>query len=111
MPANGSLDQVPILVVEDEPDMAREIAALLTSLGYRARIAETGAAGLEAARRDRAALLIVAAFGQTFAMGYVICLFRILAYPSCAPCPDFGLPARAVLARHLPGSADGLCCA
>jgi response regulator RpfG family c-di-GMP phosphodiesterase len=75
--AGGSLDQVPILVVEDEPDMAREIAALLTSLGYRARIAETGAAGLEAARRDRAALLIVAAFGQTFAMCYVICLFRI----------------------------------
>jgi two-component system, OmpR family, response regulator len=51
MPANGSLDQVPILVVEDEPDMAREIAAQ--------RIAETGAAGLETARRDRAALLIV----------------------------------------------------
>jgi hypothetical protein len=31
----------------------------LTGLGYLARIAETGAAGLEAARRDRAALLIV----------------------------------------------------
>jgi two-component system, OmpR family, response regulator len=59
MPANGSLDQVPILVVEDEPDMAREIAAQLTSLGYLGRIAETGAAGLETARRDRAALLIV----------------------------------------------------
>jgi two-component system, OmpR family, response regulator len=59
MPANGSLEQVPILVVEDEPDMAREIAAQLTSLGYLARIAETGAAGLETARRDRAALLIV----------------------------------------------------
>ena len=59
MLANGSLDQVPILVVEDVPDMAREIAAQLTSPGYLARIAETGAAGLEAARRDRAALLIV----------------------------------------------------
>jgi DNA-binding response OmpR family regulator len=59
MPANGSREQVPILVVEDEPDMAREIAAQLTSLGYLARIAETGAAGLETARRDRAALLIV----------------------------------------------------
>ena len=75
MPANGSLDQVLILVVEDEPDMAREIATQLRSLGYLARIAETGAAGLEAARRDRAALLIVAAFGQTFAMGYAIWLF------------------------------------
>jgi CheY-like chemotaxis protein len=41
MLANGLLDQVLILVVEDEPDMAREIAAQLTSLGYRARIAET----------------------------------------------------------------------
>jgi two-component system, OmpR family, response regulator len=59
MPANGSLDQVLILVVEDEPDTAREIATQLRSLGYLARIAETGAAGLEAARRDRAALLIV----------------------------------------------------
>jgi two-component system OmpR family response regulator len=59
MLANGSLDQVLILVVEDEPDMAREIATQLTGLGYLARIAETGAAGLEAARRDRAALLIV----------------------------------------------------
>jgi len=59
MPANGSLDQVPILVAEDEPEMAREIAAQLTSLGYLARISETGAAGLEAARRERAALLIV----------------------------------------------------
>jgi two-component system OmpR family response regulator len=59
MPANGSLDQVPILVVEDEPDMARKIAAQLTSLGYLVRIAESGAAGLAAARRDRAALLIV----------------------------------------------------
>ncbi|MGH6856971.1 MAG: response regulator, partial [Methylocella sp.] len=59
MLANGSRDKVPILVVEDDPDMAREIAAQLTSLGYLARIAETGAAGLEAARRDRAALLIV----------------------------------------------------
>jgi two-component system OmpR family response regulator len=59
MPANGSLDQVLILVVEDEPDMAREIATQLTSLGYLARIAETGAAGIEAARRDRVTLLIV----------------------------------------------------
>ncbi len=57
--ANGPLDRGPILVVEDEPDMAREIAGQLTSLGYLARIAETGAAGLTAARRDRAALLIV----------------------------------------------------
>ena len=45
MLTNGSLEQVPILVVEDEPDMAREIAAQLTSLGYLARIPETGAAG------------------------------------------------------------------
>jgi CheY-like chemotaxis protein len=37
MPANGSLDQVLILVVEDEPDMAREIATQLRSLGYLAR--------------------------------------------------------------------------
>ncbi len=37
------MQEVPILVLEDEPDMAREIAAQLTSLGYLARIAATGA--------------------------------------------------------------------
>ncbi|MDQ6703171.1 MAG: response regulator transcription factor [Pseudomonadota bacterium] len=59
MAADSSREPVPILVVEDEPDMAREIAVQLASLGYVARIEETDAAGLEAARRDHAALLIV----------------------------------------------------
>jgi hypothetical protein len=41
---------------------------------------------------------------------FVICLFRILAFPRRALSAS-GLPARAALARPLPGSADGLCCA
>jgi hypothetical protein len=41
---------------------------------------------------------------------YVICLFRILVFKMRALSTS-GLPARAALARPLPGSADGLCCA
>lgn len=38
------------LLIEDEPRMAREIAAELNSLGYFVSIASSEAAGLEAAR-------------------------------------------------------------
>lgn len=58
-PETGSLQNVPVLIIEDDPDMAWEITNELTRLGYRVRVAETDAEGLAAARGDQAALLIV----------------------------------------------------
>jgi two-component system, OmpR family, response regulator len=58
-PVTGSLQNVPVLLVEDEPDMAAEITGELTKLGYLVCVAGTEAEGLAAARRDQAALLIV----------------------------------------------------
>nr|WP_026595962.1 response regulator transcription factor [Methyloferula stellata] len=48
-----------ILLVEDEPDMAQEVALQLGEQGYDVKIANTEAAGLEAARSDAASLMIV----------------------------------------------------
>lgn len=48
-----------ILLIEDEPDMAREIANELDRLGYGVEIADNTAASLEAARSEPASLLIV----------------------------------------------------
>lgn len=50
---------VSILLVEDEADMASEIAAELTKLGYHVQIEETGPAGLAAARSQAMSLLII----------------------------------------------------
>ncbi|QBR72254.1 DNA-binding response regulator [Beijerinckiaceae bacterium] len=58
-PASASASKIPVLLVEDEPAMAWEIAAELTSLGYLVRIAETAADGLAEARSHAAELLIV----------------------------------------------------
>src|SRR5450631_1730733 len=54
-----ALQNVPILLIEDDPDMAWEITNELTRLGYCVRGAETDVEGLVAARRDHAVLLIV----------------------------------------------------
>lgn len=59
MSAAESFEHARLLLVEDEPGMAREIASELDSLGYSVRIAETETAGLEAARSDSAALMII----------------------------------------------------
>ncbi len=48
-----------ILLVEDEPDMAKEVATQLGEQGYDVKIAANEAAGLEAARSDTASLMIV----------------------------------------------------
>jgi two-component system, OmpR family, response regulator len=48
-----------ILLIEDEPDMAREIAITLEGLGYDVRTADTEAAGSEAARSQAPSLMIV----------------------------------------------------
>jgi two-component system OmpR family response regulator len=48
-----------VLLVEDDPDMAAEVANALTNLGYHVRVAENEVEGLAAARRDPTALLIV----------------------------------------------------
>jgi two-component system OmpR family response regulator len=47
-----------ILLVEDEPDMAREIAIELNRLGYDVRIVDTVVASLEAARSETPSLMI-----------------------------------------------------
>lgn len=58
-PVTSTLQNVPVLLIEDEPDIAEEIAKELTNLGYVVRVAETEAEGLAAARSDPAGLLIV----------------------------------------------------
>ena len=58
-PVAGAVQNVPVLLVEDDPEMARVITDELTNLGYVVRVAETEAEGLAAARSDPAGLLIV----------------------------------------------------
>jgi two-component system, OmpR family, response regulator len=58
-PVAGTFQNVRVLLVEDEPDMAGEISIALTNHGYHVRVAETEVEGLAAARSDPAALLIV----------------------------------------------------
>lgn len=47
-----------ILIIEDEPEMRRNISALLRYHQYHALVAENGRAGLEAARRDKPDLIV-----------------------------------------------------
>jgi DNA-binding NarL/FixJ family response regulator len=47
-----------ILVIEDEPEMRRNITTLLRYYGYEPVAAENGRAGLEAARRERPDLIL-----------------------------------------------------
>jgi len=58
-PAASPFQNVPVLLVEDEPDMATDVTATLAKLGYLVRVAGTEAEALMAARRSPAALLIV----------------------------------------------------
>jgi DNA-binding NtrC family response regulator len=58
-PGADALQNVPVLLVEDDPDTAWDITNELTRRGYLVRVAETEVEGLVAARRDHAALLIV----------------------------------------------------
>jgi two-component system OmpR family response regulator len=58
-PLAGAFQNVPLLLVEDDPDMAAEVTKELTNLGYHVRVTETKAEGLAAARSHPAALLIV----------------------------------------------------
>ena len=51
--------RVLILLVEDEPDMANEVALELSEYGYDVKIADSEAAGLEAGRSEAASLMIV----------------------------------------------------
>ena len=55
----GVGEQKPLLLVEDEPAMAREIENELESLGYSVKVATTEEMGLEAARLAEPALIIV----------------------------------------------------
>ncbi len=48
-----------ILLVEDEPDMAKEVALELGEYGYDVKIADSEAAGLAAGRSEDASLMIV----------------------------------------------------
>ncbi len=48
-----------ILLIEDEQDMAQEIASALDRLGYGVKIADNATAGLAAARDEQVCLLIV----------------------------------------------------
>ena len=47
-----------ILLVEDEPEMAHEIARQLDELGYEVKVSATEAAAIAAARSEAASLLI-----------------------------------------------------
>ena len=47
-----------ILVIEDEPEMRRNIAALLRFQDYKPIAAENGRAGVEAARREKPDLIL-----------------------------------------------------
>jgi len=45
-PLPGAFQNVPLLLVEDDRDMAVEVTKELTNLGYHVRVAETEAEGL-----------------------------------------------------------------
>ena len=55
----SAVEQKPLLLVEDEPAMAREIEKELESLGYLVKVAANEETGLEAARSAEPALMIV----------------------------------------------------
>jgi two-component system OmpR family response regulator len=52
-------EPIPLLLVEDEPALAHEISCELMTLGYGVSIADSGTAGLEAARSEQASLVIL----------------------------------------------------
>jgi two-component system OmpR family response regulator len=58
-PVPGTLQSVPVLLVDDDLEMAAEVTKELTNLGYLVRVAGTEPEGLAAARSHPAALLIV----------------------------------------------------
>ena len=49
-PLASAFQNAPLLLVEDDRDMAAEVTKELTNLGYHVRVAETEAEGLAAAR-------------------------------------------------------------
>lgn len=51
-------EAAPILIIEDNPDVADSMAALLQLEGYRAVIAADGHAGVDAARAERPAAIL-----------------------------------------------------
>jgi two-component system OmpR family response regulator len=57
--AGSLVEQRPLLLIEDEPAMAREIESELERLGYFVAVATTETEGLQAARTTDPALLIV----------------------------------------------------
>jgi two-component system, OmpR family, response regulator len=60
VPGNDdSTPRVPVLLVEDEPEMAQEIIRELGEFAYDVRLVDTVEAGLEAIRREPAALMIM----------------------------------------------------
>jgi two-component system, OmpR family, response regulator len=56
---NDSTPRVPVLLVEDEPEMAQEIIRQLRNFAYDVRHVDTIEAGVEAIRREPAALMIM----------------------------------------------------
>lgn len=59
MLASGESNPVPVLLVEDDPEMAKEIVLELNRLRYDVQVADTTESGLEALRNRPAALMIM----------------------------------------------------
>ena len=55
---NDGEKQKKILVIEDEPEMRRNIATLLRFQDYEPVAAENGRAGIETARREKPDLIL-----------------------------------------------------
>jgi CheY-like chemotaxis protein len=52
-------DETKVLVIEDEPETQRLLAAQLEACGYRAEVASDANSGLEAARKHRPAAVLL----------------------------------------------------
>ena len=76
MPGNmESREEKPVLLIEDDPDLASEIRSELEARGHVVRHAETAKAGLEAAREGSAAILVVdRMLGKDDGLSIVECL-------------------------------------
>jgi DNA-binding NarL/FixJ family response regulator len=81
-----------ILVIEDEPEMRRNIAALLRYYDYEPLAADNGRAGLEAARRERPDLILCDVMMPELD-GYGV-LQALQAEPALAQIPFIFLTAR-----------------
>lgn len=57
--SSDALGRTPVLLIEDEPELADEIATRLDHAGYLVRAERTAQAGLEAALEDAATVMIV----------------------------------------------------